>query len=149
MAGSYRQSLETPQGGSSVQLPSPVSCRNYQEAESLATLLRTSSLLTLLLVTLGAFAPALEAVDGGGQEETGHDGNHGYRDAGEDDDEQVCQRQAGLALAEAVLGQLGEGDSPAVHGQGALHALHSCSPKTEKRLDYTDATDTVTPDKNS
>lgn len=110
--------------------------RNIRNQKSLASLLKTSSLLTLLLVTLGAFAPALEAVDGGGQEETRHDGNHGHRDAGKDNDEQVCQRQAGLALAEAVLGQLGEGDTPAVHGQGALHALHSCGPKTAKRLDY-------------
>lgn len=71
-------------------------------------------------------------MDGGGQEEACHDGYHGHRDAGEDDDEQVRQRQAGLALAEAVLGQLGEGDTAAVHGQGALHALHSCHPKNRK-----------------
>lgn len=111
---------------------SSVSCRSRPEPERRRTLPEASSLLTVLLVTLGAFTPTLEAVDGGGQEEARHDGDHGHRDAREDNDEQVRQCQAGLALAEAVLGQLGERDAPAVHGQGALHALHSCSPQSRK-----------------
>jgi len=65
-------------------------------------------------------------VDGRRQEEARHDGHHGHGDAREDDDEQVRERQRGLALAEAVLGELAQGDAPAVHGQRALHALHTC-----------------------
>lgn len=67
--------------------------------------LKSTSVLffALLLVPLGAFTPALEAMDGGGQEEARHDGHHRHRDAGEDDDEQVRESQGGLALAEAVL----------------------------------------------
>lgn len=84
------------------------------------------SLLALLLVPLGAFAPALEAVNRGGQEEAGHDGHHGHGDPREDDDEQVRQRQGGLALAEAVLGQLAQGHASPVHGKRALHVLHAC-----------------------
>ena len=83
-------------------------------------------LLALLLVPLAALAPALEAVHGGGQEEAGHDGHHRHGDPREDDDEEVGEREGGLALPEAVVGELRQGDASAVHGQGALHALHTC-----------------------
>lgn len=45
------------------------------------------SLLTLLLISLSGFACALETVDNGGQEEAGHDGHYGHRDARKYDDE--------------------------------------------------------------
>lgn len=76
-----------------------------------------SSLFALLFLCLIAFAPALEAVDGGGQEEAGDDGHHGHGDAREDDDEEVGEREGPLALTEAVLGELVEGDALPVHGQ--------------------------------
>lgn len=47
------------------------------------------SLLTFLLIPLRSFAPALEAMDSGGQEEACHDGDHRHGDTGENDDEQV------------------------------------------------------------
>lgn len=47
------------------------------------------SLLTFLLIPLRAFAPALEAMNSGGQEEACHDGDHRHGDTGENDDEQV------------------------------------------------------------
>lgn len=131
-ARSYRQSLNGPQGSRNDCRAQHLLCQlEYKETrESYNSLFQKESLLlTVLLVTLGAFTPTLEAVDGGGQEEAGHDGYHGHRDAREDNDEQVCQSQAGLALPEAVFGQLGKRDTPAVHGQRALHSLHSCSPQ--------------------
>lgn len=84
------------------------------------------SLLTLLLIPLGAFTPALEAMNSWSQEEACHDGHHRHRDARENDDEQVCESQCGLALTEAVLGELGQGNTSAVHGEGALHTFHPC-----------------------
>lgn len=63
-------------------------------------------------------------MNSGSQEEAGHDGHYGYRDAREDDDEQVCESQCGLALSETVFRELGEGDPPSVHGEGALHAFN-------------------------
>lgn len=47
------------------------------------------SFFALLILAFGTFAPALEAVHGGSQEEAGHDGRHRHGDAGEDDDEEV------------------------------------------------------------
>lgn len=48
------------------------------------------SLLTLLLIPLSAFTPALEAMNSWSQEEACHDGHHRHWDARENDDEQVC-----------------------------------------------------------
>lgn len=73
-----------------------------------------SSLLALLLLGLIAFAPALEAVDGGGQEEAGHDGHHRHGDAREDDDKEVGEGERHLALTKTVLGELVEGHAAAV-----------------------------------
>lgn len=72
-------------------------------------------LFTLFILSFGAFAPALEAMDGGGQEEAGHDGRQRHRDAGENDNEKVSEGQGDLALSETVLGELTERHATAVH----------------------------------
>lgn len=82
------------------------------------------SLFALLFVALGSFTPTLEAVNSRSQEEAGHDGHYRHRDAGEYDDEQVCESQCGLALSETVFRELREGDAPPVHGEGALHTVN-------------------------
>ena len=126
--GSSSSSEVSPGGGGGRQglCPSPLS-ESPSKAESSELRERLPVLLlALLLVPLAALAPALEAVHGGGQEEAGHDGHHRHGDPREDDDEEVGEREGGLALPEAVVGELRQGDAPAVHGQGALHALHTC-----------------------
>lgn len=92
------------------------------------------SFFALLILTFGTFAPALEAVHGGSQEEAGHDGRHGHGDAREDDDEEVSEGQGDLTLPETVLGELTERHTAAVGGQRALHTLCTCK-RTE--LNYT------------
>lgn len=49
-----------------------------------------NSLLTLFLIALGAFTPALEAMNSWSQEEACHDGHHRHWYARENDDEQIC-----------------------------------------------------------
>ena len=80
------------------------------------------SVVLILVFVLSVFvggAP-LEALHHGGQKEAGDDGDDGHSHAREDDDEQVCEREAELALAEAGLGQLVQEYPPVLHGQGAL-----------------------------
>lgn len=80
------------------------------------------SLILVLIFILRIFVGCtpLEALHHGGQEEAGDDGRDGHSHAGEDDDEEVCERQAEPTLAEAGLRQLAQGYPPALHGQGAL-----------------------------
>lgn len=85
----------------------------------------SSSVVALLFLVLAAFAETLEAVDGGGQEEAGHDGRHRHRDAGEDDDEVVSEGEVAAALPETVLRQQRERNSPAVQRQRAVQLLQA------------------------
>lgn len=91
-----------------------------------------SSFLALLLFGLIAFAPALEAVDGGGQEEAGHDGHHRHGDAREDDDKEVGEGERHLALAKTVLGELVEGHTAAVCRQRTIQAFHPCKNRDKR-----------------
>lgn len=67
--------------------------------------LPSSSVVPFLFLILAAFAETLEAVNSGGQEEAGHDGRHRHGDAGEDDDEVVCQGEVAVALPKTFLRQ--------------------------------------------
>lgn len=87
------------------------SCCLLNSCQDLAALNHTeghshASFFTLLLVSFSALAPALETVDGGCQEEAGHDGGHRDGDAREDDDEEIGESEGDLALPKTVLGEL-------------------------------------------
>lgn len=85
----------------------------------------SSSLFILLLVPFASFAPALETVYGGSQEEAGHDGGHRDGYAWKDDDEEIGDGQGDLTLPKTVLGELAERHAAAIVGQGALHTLYT------------------------
>lgn len=81
-----------------------------------------SVVFILLLLLLGVFvrgAP-LETLHHGGQKEAGDDGSDGYGHAGEDDDEQVREREGEPALVEAGLRQLVQEHPPVLQRQRAL-----------------------------
>lgn len=83
------------------------------------------SFFAFLIFAFSTFAPALEAVHGRSQEEAGHDGSHGHRDARKDDDEEVCEGQGDLTFPETVLGELTERHTAAIGGQRALHTIYT------------------------
>lgn len=83
------------------------------------------SFFAFLIFAFSTFAPALEAVHGGSQEEAGHDGSHGHRDARKDDYEEVCEGQGDLTFPETVLGELTERHTAAIGGQRALHTIYT------------------------
>lgn len=90
-----------------------------------------SSFFTLLLVPFSALAPALKTVDGGCQEEAGHDGGHRDGDAREDDDEEIGEGEGDLALPKTVLGELAERHTASISGQRALHSFYTCIRNTK------------------
>lgn len=73
---------------------------------------------------------------GGSQEEAGHDGRHGHRDAREDNDEEVGEGQGDLTLPETVLGELTERHTAAIGGQRALHTIYTCERKKDLKDSY-------------
>lgn len=90
-----------------------------------------SSFFTLLLVSFSALAPALKTVDGGCQEEAGHNGGHRDGDAREDDNEEIGEGEGDLALPKTVLGELAKRHTASIGGQRALHTFYTCIKSTK------------------